>query len=223
SSHGRGSSWYSAYSSAAATSQRSATPSPNVPSEVPRSELVPRVLDRSTARSARAGSRFAAFRSTWLSIMPPWVGSGWRQISVATGGRLSGTASSPTSVSPSAVCSSMSVRRAGRTVDALISIPVQPLALFTRLGTPPARAGHAARRSVPPAQRAPVDPVAPAGGVPVPPLLGAARPVRPAHHVRHAGPDLLLAAGAPVHPVGGPGHMAHDPLPIRRVLFPVDP
>ena len=40
---------------AAATSARSATPSPNEPSLVPRGELVPRVLNRSTARSASAG------------------------------------------------------------------------------------------------------------------------------------------------------------------------
>ena len=53
------------------------------PSLVPRTLVVPRVLKRSTARSASAGSRQAALRNTWLSIMPPWVGSGCRQTRVA--------------------------------------------------------------------------------------------------------------------------------------------
>ena len=57
---------------------------------VPRTLLVPRVLNRSTATPARAGSRQAALRKTWLSIMPPWVGSGCRQTRVATGSRSSG-------------------------------------------------------------------------------------------------------------------------------------
>ena len=97
-------------SMAAATSNRSPSPRSNSPSLVPRTLEVPRVLNRSTARSASAGSRQAALRSTWLSIMPPWVGNGCRQMSVATGARSAGTASSPTSRSPSPVCSSMSVR-----------------------------------------------------------------------------------------------------------------
>ena len=114
-SHRDGRSAYSACSIAAATSYRSPTALSNVPSLVPCTLLVPRVLKRSTARSASAGSRAAALRNTWLSIMPPWVGSGWRQISVATGSRSSGSASSPTSRRPSAVSSVIGSRRAGRT------------------------------------------------------------------------------------------------------------
>ncbi len=49
-------------SSAAATSSRSPTPSSNAPSLRPASLAVPRVLKRSTARSASAGSRQAALR-----------------------------------------------------------------------------------------------------------------------------------------------------------------
>src|SRR6266540_3528958 len=103
----------SAYSIAAATSKRSPTPPSKAPSLVPRSLVVPLVLNRSTAMPARAGSRQAALRRMWLSIMPPWVGNGCRQTSVATGWPATGSASSPTSVRPSAVCSSMSVRLAG--------------------------------------------------------------------------------------------------------------
>ena len=42
---------------AASTSRRSPMPSSNAPSLVPRGEPVPRVLNRSTAIPARAGSR----------------------------------------------------------------------------------------------------------------------------------------------------------------------
>ncbi len=117
-----GSSANSAYSMAAATSYRSPTAPSKAPSLVPRTLLVPRVLNRSTARSASAGSRQAALRNTWLSIIPPWVGSGCRQTRVATGGRSAGRASSPTSRRPSAVCSSMSSRRPGRIDDARIAV-----------------------------------------------------------------------------------------------------
>ena len=109
-----GSSANSAYSIAAATSNRSPHRVVEAPSLVPRTLDVPRVLNRSTARSASAGSRQAALRNTWLSIIPPWVGSGCRQTRVATGSRSAGSASSPTSRRPSAVCSSMSSRRAGQ-------------------------------------------------------------------------------------------------------------
>ena len=57
-----GRSWNSANSIAACTSNRSATPPSNAPPLVPRGLVVPRVLNRSTARSASAGSRQAAFR-----------------------------------------------------------------------------------------------------------------------------------------------------------------
>src|SRR5262249_50206847 len=107
---------------AAATSSRSDSPSPNSPSLVPCSDAVPRVLNRSTARSASAGSRYDALRSTWLSIIPPAAGSGCRPISVAAGARRSGSPSSPTRLRPSAVRSVSGFGRAGRTVDARISL-----------------------------------------------------------------------------------------------------
>ena len=108
-------------SRAAATSYCSARASSKLPWLVPRGLEVPRVLKRSTAMSASAGSRQDAFLSRWLSMKPPCVGSGCRHTSVATGGRSSGSASSPTSSSPSAVCSTTSRRRAGSTVLARIS------------------------------------------------------------------------------------------------------
>jgi hypothetical protein len=52
-----GRSWNSAYSIAAATSNRSPAAWSNSPSLVPWTLLVPRVLNRSTAMSASAGSR----------------------------------------------------------------------------------------------------------------------------------------------------------------------
>ncbi len=58
------------------------------PSLVPAALVVPRVLKRSTARSASAGRRQAILRSTWLSIMPPCVGSGCTVTIVPTGGGL---------------------------------------------------------------------------------------------------------------------------------------
>jgi hypothetical protein len=66
----------SAYSMAADTSSASPRPSSNVPSLVPWTLQVPRVLNRSTAIPASAGRRKAALRKMWLSIMPPCVGSG---------------------------------------------------------------------------------------------------------------------------------------------------
>ena len=57
-----GRSWNSAYSIAAATSYRSPTALSNAPSLVPCSLQVPRVLNRSTASPASAGSRNAALR-----------------------------------------------------------------------------------------------------------------------------------------------------------------
>src|SRR6266540_4337643 len=174
----------SAYSIAAATSSRSPTPPSNAPSLVPRTLLVPRVLNRSTANSASAGNRHAALRYTWLSIIPPCVGSGCRHTSVATGGPSSGNASSPTSVRPSAVCSSMSVHRAGR----------MELALIVCIGsTVSGRAAGALNVGV-----ASVT-CAPAAGVPVAPVTEVAPLVgRPGHDVRDPRPNLLVAAGAAV-------------------------
>ncbi len=115
-----GRSWKSAYSMAAATSYRSPRAWSNSPSDVPCMLAVPRVLNRSTATPASAGSRKAALRKTWLSIIPPCVGSGCRQTSVATGSRSAGSAISPTRESPSAVCSVIASRRAGSTEFARI-------------------------------------------------------------------------------------------------------
>ncbi|GAA3433849.1 hypothetical protein [Kutzneria kofuensis] len=116
---GRFRSWANA--SAAATSSRSPSPLSNAPSLRPASLAVPRVLKRSTAMSASAGSRNAALRYRCESIMPPCVGSGCRQISVALGA-FSGSASSPTSRSPSAVVNVTGSRRAGSIVLARISV-----------------------------------------------------------------------------------------------------
>ena len=71
----------------------------------------------------------------WLSIMPPWVGSGCRQMSVATGSRSAGRASSPTRSSPSAVCRVTGSRRAGKTVLALISLIVFPVPVVRGCGS----------------------------------------------------------------------------------------
>ncbi len=73
---------------------------------------------------------------TWLSIIPPCVGSGCRQTSVATGSLFSGSASSPTRVRPSAVLSCNGSRRAGSTELARIAgIAWKP----SRAGSPPRR------------------------------------------------------------------------------------
>ncbi len=87
----------------------------------PAALVVPRVLNRSTAIPASAGSRQAALRKTWLSIMPPCVGSGCRQTIVATGARSTGRASSPTRRRPSDVVRVSGSRRAGSTLFATIS------------------------------------------------------------------------------------------------------
>src|SRR6187402_298219 len=50
----------------------------------------------------------------WESMKPPWVGSGCSVMRVAAMGPDAGVASSPTSLSPSSVRSSMSSRCAGR-------------------------------------------------------------------------------------------------------------
>ncbi len=176
---------------AAATSCRSVSPSPNSPSLVPCGEEVPRVLNLSTARSARAGSRNAALRSTWLSIIPPCVGSGCRQISVAAGGRPAGRATSPTRLSPSSVCSVMACRSAGSTVPGVISL---------------ACAASSA-------------PALPARIVPVPALAGVPGIGGPHHHVRGPRHNLLVTAGAAIRlSCGGAGHLPYHPLAVRPLL-----
>src|SRR5580704_242443 len=132
--------------------------------------------------------------------MPPPVGSGCRQISVATGARCSGTASSPTRFSPSAVRIVTGSLMAGRTVLARISV-IDP--------SPPCPCAGA-RAAWPPL---------PARIVPVPPFVRARGLRGPHHHVRGAGPDFLTAAGAPVGLGGrGAGHLAHHPRPVRPLL-----
>src|SRR5690606_13487843 len=156
---------------------------------VPRGEDVPRVLNRSTARLARAGRRQAALRYTCESMKPPWVGSGWKVSRLAAGSLCSGRASSPTSVRPSAVCSSTSSRWAGRTVSERIWwAPVVasgeafevigPIVLPVVLPGP--RLGSAEVGAALPAARVPVPAGVQAG-------VGAAEPVRaPGDDVRGA-------------------------------------
>src|SRR3954449_13055962 len=64
-------------------------------------------------------------------MKPPCVGSGCRVTRVATGGRPTGRASSPTRRSPSAVCSSKGRRSAGSTVAARICSPWKTCASVT--------------------------------------------------------------------------------------------
>ena len=59
------------------------------------------------------GGQSAAALRVCESMKPPAVGNGCSVTSVATGGRSTGVASSPTSRSPSVVCSSISSRFAG--------------------------------------------------------------------------------------------------------------
>src|ERR1700734_2595928 len=138
----------------------------------------------------------------WLSIMPPWVGSGCRQTSVAAGSRSSGRASSPTRFSPSSVVKVIGVRRAGSTVAALISCAMDP----SLEGCLAAAALHAPL---------------PAHGMPVPPIRDA-RVRRPDHDVRDAGMELLVAAGAAVRLARRRArYLAHHPVAIRPVLDPL--
>ena len=182
------------------------------------------MLKRSTARSASAGSRYDALRSRWLSIIPPAVGSGCRQTSVATGSRRGGRASSPTSSRPSAVCSTMFSRRAGRTVPARISTA----ALLSHersslIGGQPPGTGRLLLPAPSPVagQPRPARPAPPASIVPVP-AFGQARSLgRPDHQVRRAWPDLLVAARAAVLLRRcGAWHLPHHPVAVRPLLGP---
>src|SRR3954469_546331 len=138
--------------------------------------------------------------------MPSAVGSGCRQMRVATGGRSSGTASSPTRVRPSAVCSSMSVRRAGNTVLARISAIL--VLSVARATAGPLDLRHA------------VQPVVPARPVPVAPVLRAAALGRPRDDVADAGRDLLVASGAAVR-LRRAGRGPYDPVAVRPFLDPL--
>ena len=149
----------------------------------PAGSQVPRVLNRSTATPASAGSRKAALRKTWLSIIPPCVGSGCRQTRVATGvAVLPAARARRPARRPSAVCSVIASRRAGRTEFARIA------------GMPPIVPDPAQRR---------VSPGRPAGGVPVPALVeaGGRRGER-----RWRAPARRRCAGSPAgSPGGSPG------------------
>src|SRR5215472_179407 len=129
--------------------------------------------------------------------MPPCVGSGCRQMSVATGGRPAGCASSPTRVSPSAVTRVTSSRLAGRTVLAVISV-IESLPVSLRAGAwPPG-------------------PPLPACVVPVPALFRARRVRGPDDQVRGAGQQFLVAARAAVGlGRGGAGDLPDHPVAVR--------
>ena len=157
---------------------------------MPRGEVTPRKLNRSTARSASAGSRAAALRMMWESMKPP-AGRQRMQRHQRRDRRLrsSGSASSPTSVSPSAVCSSMSSRRAGSSHPASRSSTGPLLDL--------------------PAVRVPVPPGGEVVGLTHEPV-GA-----PGHDVRGDRGNLDSAAGAGVvlHRGGG-GQRLHGPQAV---------
>src|SRR5450755_715974 len=138
----------------------------------------------------------------WLSIIPPAVGSGCRQTSVAAGSRAGGSASSPTRLRPSAVVKVIGVRLAGRTVAALISCGMDPLGLLDW-------STGAALPAPPPAHRMPV------------PSRFDARIRRPDHDVRGTRVDLLVTAGAAVRLARRRAwHRAHHPIPVRPLLHP---
>src|ERR1019366_7346434 len=137
--------------------------------------------------------------------MPPAVGSGCRQTSVATGGRLCGSASSPTRFRPSAVRSVTGLRRAGRTVPAVIGTMIS-----SSVG-PGARTG-------------PAGTALPARIVPVPPLGRTGGLRGPDHHVRRARHDLLITAGTAVHLRRGRArNLADYPVTVRPCLSPRRP
>ncbi len=148
------------------------------PSLVPRGEVVPRVLNRSTARSARAGSRAAALRMMWESMKPPAVGSGCSVTRVATGGRSTGVASSPTRREPVG----------GVQLD-LLAVRGQ---LDARSDLDRVRVVVVHRVADPPTVGVPVPPRREVGGV-AEHAVGT-----PGHEVRDAGSDLEAAARAEV-------------------------
>src|ERR1019366_920609 len=133
--------------------------------------------------------------------MPPAVGSGCRQTSVAAGARPLGSASWPTRFRPSAVCSVIGSRPAGSTVLAVILLmPASPVCR---------RPGTAAAWPPLPARIVPV------------PALGRTRGLfRPDHHVRRSRDDLLVTARAAVRLGGrGAGNPADHPDAVRPLLL----
>src|SRR5690606_34667070 len=84
--------------------------------------------------------------------------------------------------------------------------------------------GETSRPSVATAAVAAVQPLTPAGGVPVAALLLTAPPVGPAHDVRQPRADLLVASWTTVGALGvGTGEGAHPPFTVRPLLDPVHP
>ena len=165
------------------------------PRSCPAALVVPRVLKRSTAMPASAGSRQAALRNRWLSIIPPWVGSGCRHTIVATGvavERRGELADEPQPVRRRDR-ERLTARRQHAVRDDLghgsPSVRSQPATGRDSVSRTAAALGH----------RAPAAARVPARGVPVPPVLLAAPPVgRPGHDVRRRRADLLVAARAAV-------------------------
>ena len=158
------------------------------------------MLNRSTASWARAGRRKAAFLSRWLSIMPPWVGSGCRQISVATGSASAGRASSPDQPQPVGGVQgdrgALGRQHGGRPRMSRLICPCPYL---------PPGAGPRRSRFC---QHAPV---------PVPALIEAGvDPVGgPGDHVRRARRDLLVTARAAVGlRRARAGLLPHHPVPV---------
>src|SRR6478609_8910684 len=151
-------------------------------------------------------------------MYPPCVGRGCSVTRVATGSRSAGSASSPTSVRPSAVCSSTSSRRAGRTLSDRMGV-----------GSVEARAGSGAVSGavliVPSLVRLPGPTAAarlPARRVPVATVverrLGPEEGVLlPRHDVPRARRDLLRAARAEVRLRAAP-HGADLPLAVGSRL-----
>src|SRR5450631_218756 len=139
------------------------------------------------------------------------MGSGCNVTKVATGSLSSGRASSPTRARPSAVCSAMSRRRAGRTVLArILCWPV----LF--ISSTPSSSG--------PLRCAPAT-SGPAGSVPMPAVVQAAHAFgRPGHDMRYARRQLLLAARTPVG-LGRTGATdpADEPFAVAVGLTAFDP
>ena len=133
--------------------------------------------------------------------MPPCVGSGCRQISVATAARASRQRELADQGQPvGGTQRDILAVGAGSTVLAVISV----------IGSSPVRLQARAR---------PARATLPARIVPVPPLVRPRGLGRPDHDVRGARPDLLVAAGAPVGlgrprrrgPAGPPSHRPASP------------
>src|SRR5665648_280428 len=159
-------------------------------------------------------------------MKPPWVGNGCRVTKVATGSRSSGKASSPTRRRPSAVCSSMSRRRAGRTVLAWILCAPTTLIEATQSSSPHHRK-HGLIVGASSGGSSGCTPTTsdPAGRVPMPTVHQATHPIsRPGNDMRYAGRHFLLTARAPEGPVrAGPADPTDEPLTVAVGLPARDP